>query len=709
MTKDDSTTTLAGGFSFADGFAAVKQLDNTNVFGVLFSLAMSNIFKEGMWMKVLSPYTLLVASLGQVGLMLTVHGISRAVVSVLSGVSITWFGADTVLVVAGYVGIIGLMTNIGCLLVGGMEAIYVVTFVWGVYDGLWNSCLEIVWAKSIPEETREAVNWARQVIHKGTQMLGPLLSLIIFHFAGNRWELHIVRNVMFLGTAFTSLPVLICFLFHRMYEVRQEVKLCEVKALQFSSVEIPIRTLKKSDLLKRPEGLIRLSYPLSNKSKYGRGRLRILTPDLQDSQLILGKQFAAVFKDVCEMEEICTVHFEDPSRDATRVAIESISVFLRQDQSVNTQVSSLVFNLYPDLTSQNPTEGPLLMRGARKLLHLEANRLEASSGDPAVQVSEANQHAVSGSHVVPRMNLTSSAAKNYAAYTPNVYAANVILVCDVLSAVGIGLSLCFMDLFLIQVYELTPQQVMLVAFVESFTSMWLTPVARLLMQKVRECGYHAKTGVVLLWCMSLVFLGALCFPQRVPLTVVLPAVCLWHSLNSVTTAYNRGKLVSYLPHDRVAHYMVWDSLNKASQGGITVLGAMVVQRGGYHMCFLCTFVIMSVRCGIYGFYAARRVGRSWEKHRLLEMPAFVGLNDHCDYDHPLLDPEEPGVLEDRATKLGDPSNSPERTKSGRLSVNSMEGVDIQEAQEVEDSWPESPRQSSLPTKKNVSFKPRLEE
>merc|ERR1719361_20359 len=104
------------------------------------------------------------------------------------------------------------------------------------------------------------------------------------------------------------------------------------------------------------------------------------------------------------------------------------------------------------------------------------------------------------------------------------------------------------------------------------------------------------------------------------------------SLNSCTKAHNRAQLVNWLPRDKVATYMTWDSLNKANQGGVTIFGAQLVEAGGsygYRTCFLATFCILLVRICIYLAFTLRKgtVYRS-AKHRdqaLVFEPPLVGV------------------------------------------------------------------------------------
>ncbi|CAE7608945.1 unnamed protein product [Symbiodinium pilosum] len=139
----------------------------------------SNTFKEGMWFKALTPYMLIITNNDPiaVGNMLTLNGLTRAIVGVSSGrLLINNFGIDVVWLMSGMVGLLGLLVNVICLCQGSVAAAYVLNFTWAVYNGLWNSCLETSWARSIVKSKREDVNGARQITNKVTTSLGPLIS-----------------------------------------------------------------------------------------------------------------------------------------------------------------------------------------------------------------------------------------------------------------------------------------------------------------------------------------------------------------------------------------------------------------------------------------------------------------------------------------------------------------------------------------------------
>ena len=116
--------------SATDDFNSVWSADNGNLYGVMLSEMISNMFKEGMWFKVLGPYMLLITDDPMaVANMMTLNGATCAVVGVSSGrVMINNLGIDAVRIVSGMVGVLGLLVNMFCLFEGSVAAAYVLNF-----------------------------------------------------------------------------------------------------------------------------------------------------------------------------------------------------------------------------------------------------------------------------------------------------------------------------------------------------------------------------------------------------------------------------------------------------------------------------------------------------------------------------------------------------------------------------------------------------
>mmetsp|Transcript_52323 Transcript_52323/g.150780 ORF Transcript_52323/g.150780 Transcript_52323/m.150780 type:complete len:722 (-) Transcript_52323:292-2457(-) len=599
-----------------DSFKAVSRLNNGNIYAVMLTEMVSNIFKEGMWFKALNPYMLILTDDPvQVGNMMTLNGVTRAVVGVASGrLAINTYGVDAVWVVSGFVGMLGILTNVVCLCKGSVPAAYFLNFIWAVYNGLWNSCLETSWARSILKSKREDVNGARQITNKVTTSMGPLFSAAIFMACGNTWSIELVTNVMLFGTLMTMLTVLLCFCFRSTQEIEQDMSLQGVHRLVFRDPtidgglrEIRIEELCKKDFEENDSGIVWMTYPLGADSEdRWYSRISVVTRDFKESKFILVNQFHATFTGLDPDERNCIVFFEDSSRLEEHVRIHQIHVFLTVDEdlSVNRAVSRIHFSLLPlettppAFTCCGAMWKIVFGRNRKRPNHTRKEQLQESLLPFCTPMPAAEAGGVVQGKSKPKFAQDEDA-------TPNMLGANVIVVCDVLNALGAGFSLKFMDLFLKVDYGVSPAGVFVVAFLQNIFGGILTPYAKALLANMRKRGYRAKLGVVLLWTLALMFLGILCIPGM-PLWLVIVSIVMMQSLNSCTRAYNRAQLINYLPREKIASYMAWDALNKANQGGVAFFGAQVVALGGYRACFIGTFIILSIRCCIYLAFTLRK-------------------------------------------------------------------------------------------------------
>jgi len=224
---------------------------------------------------------------------------------------------------------------------------------------------------------------------------------------------------------------------------------------------------------------------------------------------------------------------------------------------------------------------------------------------------------------------------------PNLNLANVIVSCDVLNALASGMSLKFLNLFLIEDYGVSPIGLLWVAVWQNLATVFLTPTIKTMMKKMRKTGVKGAVVVSGVWFVALIFMALICVPG-LHLYVVVFAIIANASLTSCTKAHNRAKLVDSLPHSRVAGYMVWDSLNKANQGGITIFGGQLCNAYGYRGCFVVTLFILLIRWIIYTAYMLRHGFVKGKVKRLeSQVEASIRREEEIFDDH---DPQNNGEL-----------------------------------------------------------------
>jgi hypothetical protein len=627
--------------ALTDGFEAVKLMDNTNVYSVIFSEGTQNIFMSSMWMKVLNPYTLVISGGNKlcVGNNITLSGLTRAVVGVVAGRGlIDKLGVDTTFGIAGFLGCIGMVLNAYVLTHSSLMSIYWLNLVWAVFTGLWNSCLETEWARSLVKQKREDANDARQVLNKLTGAFGPLSSIAVFYYVGGTsWTIPVLTSVMCVGTVMSVIPVALCFCFSRTHEVKQDCCFEELSEIEFTNGgRLDCQALTKASLDTKRKGPVHLTYPLNPDKKLG--KLRVLTPKLRESKFILGKQVNASLKkpsvavdesraqtwpavapdarsvrfeqpagsvqEYMDAKERVIIHFRDRARVPLVARIEEMTIYLNQDRTVDQVNSWLSFEMSPIMKSSN-LKYNMCLRGVGKVFFRRSTKIEASElvGLKAELLDQSSKDLEGGKSESSLRSTSCPDGEKKSKINMNM--ANCIVFCDIMNAVGSGMSLKFMDLFLIQDYDISPVGLMSIAIVQNLSVVFLTPSVKALMKTMRARGMKGAIGVCLIWAASLFFLGLLCVPNQNFYVSVL-SIIMMNSLSSCTKAYNRAKLVNSLPHNQIAKYMVWDSLNKANQGGIAVFGGTISHLYGYRGCFAVTWIILFVRWCVWTIYLGMR-------------------------------------------------------------------------------------------------------
>ncbi|MHA1302496.1 MAG: MFS transporter [Candidatus Heimdallarchaeaceae archaeon] len=121
------------------------------------------------------------------------------------------FRRDLLLRAAALIGLIGLV-----LIAVGNNIVYifVALALWGLYQALTRPSLEALIADSLESGTRSKIySWlhlARQV----ASSIGPFANVFLFLFLGNEWELEILKQVMLIGMAITTISIASMFLFN---------------------------------------------------------------------------------------------------------------------------------------------------------------------------------------------------------------------------------------------------------------------------------------------------------------------------------------------------------------------------------------------------------------------------------------------------------------------------------------------------------------
>jgi len=167
-----------------------------------------------------------------VGVSEGVQGGLQALAAIVAGYTGDKFRRDTVAKAAGVIGLIAVAVSLFALLVPDSLILpyanklenttdrirfYVMTVAlacWGVYQGVWNTATETIFADSVKAGDRSAFNIKKFQLLQLASVVGPVLAVIMFHFYGNTWYHVTLRDVFVTGVSLSVPGALLLFFFN---------------------------------------------------------------------------------------------------------------------------------------------------------------------------------------------------------------------------------------------------------------------------------------------------------------------------------------------------------------------------------------------------------------------------------------------------------------------------------------------------------------
>eukprot|EP00040_Diaphanoeca_grandis_P044571 m.12784 g.12784 ORF g.12784 m.12784 type:complete len:551 (+) comp9441_c0_seq1:207-1859(+) len=193
----------------------------------------------------------LTGSTFNVGLAEGVQGAVQAGVAIIAGFGADKYRRDVGLRWAGGIGLVTIGFTIFCLYVGDSvllgrdvnetdvgsavnrgdleeantlrySLISVALGMWGVYQGVWNTLLETVFADSVRTGDRSAFNVRKFMLLQAASVVGPILALVIFLDQGNTWYHYTLRLVFVVGVALCAPGACILLFFNDEHSLGKE-------------------------------------------------------------------------------------------------------------------------------------------------------------------------------------------------------------------------------------------------------------------------------------------------------------------------------------------------------------------------------------------------------------------------------------------------------------------------------------------------------
>ncbi|ETV99066.1 hypothetical protein H310_08498 [Aphanomyces invadans] len=165
--------------------------------------------------QVLAAYVyVLTGSNEPVGLVSGINGLVRLVVAIPGGYASDWLRRDTVLKVAGALGLVCVAMSMTSYLLGHMLLLYIAYGCWGAYFALQRPALEAIFADSVPQGERELPFTIKFMLMNVSGMVGPLASVVFFQWYGDLWSLSGLQWVLCGGLAVGTPGIVSLFFFN---------------------------------------------------------------------------------------------------------------------------------------------------------------------------------------------------------------------------------------------------------------------------------------------------------------------------------------------------------------------------------------------------------------------------------------------------------------------------------------------------------------
>ena len=194
--------------------------NNTNVNLAYIYTALQS-FGRGIWMgNVLSLYIVLFSETSNgifglssnelLGITAGVSGIAMTAIVFPAGYMADKFPRDRILRISAFAGIIA-MLSLG--IASNIIMIMVALFLWGAFQGLSRPAFESILADSLPTGFRSGTYSRIHLVRQLSMSAGPFLNVILFLLFGDKWDINVLKSVMYVGIGVSLLSTGVLFFF----------------------------------------------------------------------------------------------------------------------------------------------------------------------------------------------------------------------------------------------------------------------------------------------------------------------------------------------------------------------------------------------------------------------------------------------------------------------------------------------------------------
>jgi MFS family permease len=184
------------------------------VFFVYFMIMVSKAVYEG---NVFSAYLYNLADQHTilVGIAAGVTGMVMVVMAPIMGTISDKYDRISLLKASGLMGLVAVATSYVALSLDNFNFVLVAQVIWGI---CWTASIptfDALIADASNEGSRSKMFTARLMLAQSASTVGPILNIVLFHYLGDSWDLHICRSVMYWGLLMYTFTFIILTLFRR--------------------------------------------------------------------------------------------------------------------------------------------------------------------------------------------------------------------------------------------------------------------------------------------------------------------------------------------------------------------------------------------------------------------------------------------------------------------------------------------------------------
>jgi len=155
----------------------------------------------------------------EVGFVAGVSGLTMVLLAPGLGVISDKYGRIVLLRAGTVLGFCALSLMMYAITIDSYDAILVVQCIFGAYWACTSPTMDALLADWTDAGTRSKIYTARLTVVQMASTVGPLLSIALFSFLGNAWDMDICRNVMYVGLTLFVIPAsLLYFLFPQRFD-----------------------------------------------------------------------------------------------------------------------------------------------------------------------------------------------------------------------------------------------------------------------------------------------------------------------------------------------------------------------------------------------------------------------------------------------------------------------------------------------------------